>query len=317
MSDTISSADGASAGGEVRLGALIGEDLPTGIKKPTWRDTIRSMPWTARLGAIWLITILFLAVTADYLPFIKDPNFNHFIFAGEASNQGPSAKFWLGNDNLAQDIFARLIYGARVSLTVSATAVCFGMFFGGFLGSLVGFVRGRTETVVMAAVDVILAFPGLVLLLVMVSITRTRSLFAISIVIGLLSIPPYTRVARANALAISNREFVMAARSIGTRPLRILFREILPNVLPSIMAYAFVAAAAIMVLEGSLAFLGLSVQPPDATWGQMIFQARADIRQNVWPVIYPSAALVFTVLSLNTVGDWMRARNAGRSAGIG
>ena len=169
----------------------------------------------------------------------------------------------------------------------------------------------------MAAVDVILAFPGLVLLLVMVSITRTRSLFAISIVIGLLSIPPYTRVARANALAISNREFVMAARSIGTRPLRILFREILPNVLPSIMAYAFVAAAAIMVLEGSLAFLGLSVQPPDATWGQMIFQARADIRQNVWPVIYPSAALVFTVLSLNTVGDWMRARNAGRSAGIG
>ncbi len=317
MSDTLASADGSSASGDIRLGALIGEDLPGAIKKPTLRDTIKSMPWTARLGAVWLITILFLAVTADYLPFIKDPNFNNFIFGGEASNQGPSGKFWLGNDNLARDIFARLIYGARVSLTVSATAVGFGMLIGGFLGSLVGFVRGRTETVIMAAVDVILAFPGLVLLLVMVSITSTRSLFAISFVIGLLSIAPYTRVARANALAISNREFVMAARSIGTKPLRILMREIIPNVMPSIMAYAFVAAAAIMVLEGSLAFLGLSVQPPDPTWGQMIFQARADMRQNVWPVIYPSAALVFTVLSLNTVGDWMRTRSSARSAALG
>ena len=168
----------------------------------------------------------------------------------------------------------------------------------------------------MSLVDVILAFPGLILLLVMVSITRTRSLFAISIVIGILSIAPYTRVARANALAIANREFVMAARAIGTKPTRILFREIIPNVLPSLLAYAFAAAAVIMVLEGSLAFLGLSVQPPDATWGQMIFLARGDMRQNIWPVIYPSLALVFTVLSLNVMGDWMRERNATRSAAL-
>lgn len=301
----------------VSLGALIVEDLPEPGKKGGFAATVKSMPWTARIGAVWLIVVTFLAVTADFLPFMKDPNYLYGVFEGESTNQNPSGQFWLGNDNLARDIFARLVYGARVSLTVSAAAVAFGVIIGGFLGSLVGFVRGRTETIIMALVDVILAFPGLVLLLVMVSITETRSLTAISIVVGVLSIAPYTRVARANALAVSNREFVSAARAIGTKPLRILVREIIPNVLPSILAYAFVAAAFIMVLEGSLAFLGLSVQPPTATWGQMIFQARADMRQNVWPVIYPSAALVFTVLALNTVGDWLRERNAARSAALG
>ena len=191
-----------------------------------------------------------------------------------------------------------------------------GLVVGGFLGSLVGFVRGRTESVIMAIVDVVLAFPGLVLLLVMVSITEKRSLFVISMVVGLLSIPPYTRVARANALSIANREFVEAARAIGTKPGRILMREVIPNVLPSLMAYAMVAAAFIMVLEGSLAFLGLSVQPPTPTWGQMIFQARADMRQAVLPVVYPSLALVFTVLSLNIMGDWLRQRNASRAAAL-
>ncbi|MBN4047579.1 ABC transporter permease [Acidimicrobiaceae bacterium AH-315-P05] len=307
----------SSDASDVALGTLIVEDLPDPTAKPTFADLVRSMPWTARLGALWLFVVVFLAVTADYLWFFKDPNYLYGVFEGEATNQGPSTKFWLGNDNLARDIFARLVYGARVSLIVAGVAVAFGTIIGGFLGSLVGFVRGKTETTIMALVDVILAFPGLVLLLVMVAITETRSLTAISLVIGMLSIAPYTRVARANALTVSNREFVQAARSIGTKPLRILVREIIPNVMPSIFAFAFVAAAAIMVLEGTLAFLGLSVQPPTATWGQMIFQARADMRQNLWPVVYPSAALVITVLALNTVGDWMRERNSARSAALG
>src|SRR5690606_33600230 len=117
-------------------------------------------------------------------------------------------------------------------------SVAFGVIIGGFLGSLVGFVRRRTETVVMAAIDVILAFPALILLLALVSIFEVRSLVLISTVIGVLSIPVYTRVSRANSLAISNREFVTAARAIGTKSPRILIREIIPNVLPTLMAYA-------------------------------------------------------------------------------
>jgi len=311
MTDT-STSDGGSA--EAQL--LLADTLETVDAKRRNDGVIASMPWSTRIAAAWLLTVMFLAAFADFLPFIKDPLYLFGVFEGEPENAGPSGKFFLGTDNLARDIFSRLVYGARVSLAVALTAVGAGIVVGGFLGSLVGFVKGRTETIVMAVVDVILAFPGLVLLLVMISITEKRSLFVISLVIGLLSIPPYTRVSRANALSVSNREYVEAARAIGTKPARILFREIIPNVLPSLVAYAMVGAAFIMVLEGSLAFLGLSVQPPTPSWGQMIFQARADMRQNVWPVFYPSIALTFTVLSLNVLGDWLRQRNAARSAAL-
>lgn len=274
---------------------------------------VRSMPWTARIAVLWLLFIVLSAVFADVLP-LQDPNVG--ITAGNRPNGSPSAEHLLGTDNNSRDLFARLIYGARVSLTVSGTAVAFGLIFGGFFGALVGYVRGRTETIVMAAIDVILAFPGLVLLLGLIAFLQSASLFAISVVIGFLSIPPYTRVSRANTLSIARREFVTAAQAIGTRRTTILFREIIPNVLPSLIAYALVASAAIIVLEGSLAFLGLSVQPPTATWGAMINEGRQNMKQNLLPVVFPSLAMLFTVLSLNTIGDWLRKRNAYRSAAL-
>ena len=168
----------------------------------------------------------------------------------------------------------------------------------------------------MWAIDVILAFPALVLLLAMVSIFLVRSLFIISLVIGVLSIPAYTRVARANSLAISNREFVTAARAIGTSRTKILFREIIPNVMPTLISYAMVAAAFVVVVEGTLSFLGLSVQLPQSTWGNMINQARSDIKVDVWQVIYPSLALTFSVLSLNQVGDFFQKRRSVRDSAI-
>ena len=274
---------------------------------------VRSMPWAARLAALWLMTIVLGAILAGVLP-LQDPNVG--ITVGNRPNESPSLEHWLGTDNNSRDIFARLIYGARVSLTVSAVAVGFGLIIGGFFGSLVGYVRGKTETIVMATIDVILAFPGLVLLLGLIAFLQSASLFAISIVIGFLSIPPYTRVSRANTLSIASREFVTAARAIGTKRTTILFREIIPNVLPSLIAYALVASAAIIVLEGALAFLGLSVQPPTATWGAMINEGRQNMKVNLLPVIFPSLAMVFTVLSLNTVGDWLRKRGAYRSAAV-
>lgn len=303
---------------------LIVEEVTGGAEPTGFWAFFKSMPLTIKIASIWL-TIALLAAAGAWiveifntkLPGLTDPNYNHFIFEGKPANQGPSGEFWLGTDKLARDNFSRLVYGTRVSVTVAMTAVAFGVIFGGFLGSLVGMVRGFTETSVMAIIDVILGFPPLILLLVMVSIFETRSLMIISVVIGLLSIAPYTRVARANALSAANREYVMAARAIGAKPLRILFREIIPNVLPALVAYAFVAAAVIMVVEGSLAFLGLSVQPPDPTWGAMIFEARGDMRQNIWPLVYPSVTMVLTVLSLNIVGDWLFARNAARSAALG
>ena len=149
-----------------------------------------------------------------------------------------------------------------------------------------------------------------------VSLFKVRDLFVISVVIGLLSIPAYTRVSHANSLAISNREFVTAAEAIGTKKWTILRREIIPNVFPTLVAYAMVAAAAVIVVEGTLSFLGLSVQLPTATWGNMINQARRDIKVDIGQVLYPALILTFTVLALNQVGDFFQRRSSHRAASI-
>lgn len=294
------------------------------------REVFSEMPWLVKISSIWLILIvggaiyakLDVAVFDGALP-LQDPNLQTNNFNGATGEFGdgkplesPSADHWLGTDAIARDTFARLVHGGWVSLIVAVVAASFGVIVGGFLGSLVGFVRGRTEAVVMAGIDVILAFPALILLLALVSIFQVRSLTLISLVIGVLSIPSYTRVARASSLAISNREFVAAARAIGTKPQTILFREVIPNVLPVLLSYAMVAAAFVVVVEGSLSFLGLSVQLPQATWGNMINQARRDIKLNFAQVFWPALMLSVTVLSLNQVGDWFQRRGAIRDAAL-
>lgn len=307
-----------------------GSTPPGKPKRASLRQVFRSMPVLVKLAAIWLVGVVGLAIYAKIdtsvfngsLP-LQDPNLqlNNFNAAtGEFGTgepiEGLSASNWLGTDALARDTFARIAHGAWVSLTVAIVSVLFGIVVGGFLGTLVGFVRGRTETMIMSVIDVILAFPALVLLLALVAIFEVRDLLVISGVIGFLSIPAYTRVARANSLAISNREFVLAARSIGTKQRKILFREIFPNVLPTLVAYAMVASAFVIVVEGALSFLGLSVQLPTSTWGNMINQSRRDIKIDVWQVIWPSMALTLTVLSLNQVGDFFQKRNAIRASSL-
>ncbi len=312
----------------------VSTSVTTGVdvapKKATFQEVVSSMPLRVKFASLWIVVVVVGAIYAKIdtswlggsLP-LQDPNFqtNGFdratgSFGTGEPIEGMSAAHWLGTDAIARDTFARLVHGGWVSLVVVVVSAACGVIIGGFLGSLVGFVRGRTETVIMASVDVILAFPALVLLLALVSIFEVRNLFVISTVIGVLSIPAYTRVARANALAISSREFVTAARAIGTKPSRILFREVIPNVLPTLLAYAMVAAAFVVVVEGSLSFLGLSVQLPTPTWGNMINQARRDIKLNVAQVIWPSLALSITVLSLNQVGDFFQQRRAVKGSNL-
>jgi len=292
------------------------------------RAIFGQMPFMVKLCTIWLILVFGAAIYAkvdtnllnDALP-LQNPNLqtNNFDPAIGGFGDGnplepPSAEHWLGTDTIARDTFARIVHGGWVSLIVALVSATFGVVVGGFLGSLVGFVRGTTETIVMSFIDVILAFPALILLLALVSVFRVRDLAIISLVIGFLSIPAYTRVARANSLAVSNREFVLAARAIGTKPTKILFNEIIPNVLPTVISYAMVAAAFVIVVEGSLSFLGLSVQLPTSSWGNMINQARSDIKLNVLQVLAPSVAMVTTVLSLNQVGDWLVKRTSHRAS---
>jgi len=299
------------------------------VRKSPWA-VFRSMPLLVKFATFWLFLIVFGAIYAKLdvtvfdgaLP-LQDPNLQTSGFNPATGGFGtggplesPSAEHWLGTDALARDTFSRIVHGAWVSLIVVIVTVAFGVIIGGMLGSLVGFVRGKTETLTMTLIDVVLAFPALILLLALVSIFKVRDLVLISVVLGVLSVPVYTRVSRANSLAISNREFVTAARAIGTKPRRILFREIIPNVLPTILAYAMVAAATIIVVEGALSFLGLSVQLPTSTWGNMINQARGDLKEDAWQVFWPSLVLVLTVMALNQVGDFFQRRGAHRSSAL-
>lgn len=307
-----------------------GAAVPGKKQRTPFRQLVREMPPLVRFSAFWLFLVVFGAIYAKLdtsvfngaLP-LQDPNFqtNNFDpsigeFGDGEPNESWSGKHWLGTDTIARDTFARIVHGAWVSLTVACISAAFGLVIGGFIGSLVGFVRGKTENVLMSIIDVILAFPALILLLALVSIFEQRSLTVISLVIGFLGVPAYTRVARANSLAVSEREFVTAARAIGTKPTKILFREIIPNVMPTLIAYAMVASAFVIVVEGSLSFLGLSVQLPQSTWGNMINQARGNIKVNLAQVVWPSLALTFTVLSLNQVGDWFQQRSSVRDAAL-
>ncbi len=254
------------------------------------------------LACGWLGVVLFAAAFAWLLP-LPDPN----EIDPRSALQPPSAEHWLGTDGLGRDQLSRVVHGAQVSVIVGVTAVAVGAIVGGLLGVLAGYLRGRVEGAVLAVSDVVLAFPGLVLLLVLLAYIG-RSLLAISLIIGLLSIPLYARVARANTLSVTEHDYVRAAGILGATRRRTVFREVLPNIVLPLSAYAFVALGRVIVLEGSLAFLGLSVKPPDPTWGQMIADSKRHLSETLWPVTVPSMAMFLTVLSLSLVGDRMRHR---------
>jgi len=255
----------------------------------------------------WLVLVVFCAVFAGVfkkLGMIPDPN--HQDILNRLTPPGNGAGL-LGTDDLGRDILSRLMYGARVSLIVSITAVVLGSSLGGTLGLTAGFFRGWYERIVMMGVDVMLAFPALVLLLALVAFMG-QSLTIIALVVGVLAIPAYTRVARATTLAVAQREYVLAARAMGATNRRILFRELLPNVAVPVVGFGLVAIGIVIVAEGSLAFLGLSVKFPTATWGSMIAAGKIHIRDAPHLALLPSLAMFFTVLSVNYVGDQLRSR---------
>lgn len=280
---------------------LVAETL-TGAAAPTGTRRRRGFGWGFWLAATWLIVVLICAVFADLLP-VQDP------LKPDVINKlaYPSMDHLLGTDGLGRDTLSRLVHGARVSVTISVTAVAIGMVVGGFLGIIAGFFRGKLETLMMTIINIILAFPALILLLVLLAFVG-RSLTVISLIVGFLSIPIYTRVARATTLAVAEREFVRASRTMGAKNSRVLAREILPNVVLPVAAFGLVAMGVVIVLEGTLAFLGLSVEQPAPTWGGMIFDGKRYLNEAPHAVLIPSLAMFLTVLSLNLVGDSLRSR---------
>lgn len=252
----------------------------------------------------WLILIISLAVFASVLPI---PSFAIPIDTPRMTPQFSSLELLLGTDNLGRSMLSRVIHGAQVSLVVGTIAGLTGFIIGSTLGLLGGHFRGRVDWVIMLLADTLLAFPPLILLLALASVLAP-SLATILIGLTLVTVPTFTRLARANTIAWSSREFVRAAKNMGASNARILVREILPNVLPAISAYLPIVVAALIVAEGSLSFLGLGLPPPTPSWGNMIFAGKDSIATSPHLVLVPALVIFFTVFALNQAGDHLRLR---------
>jgi peptide/nickel transport system permease protein len=264
-------------------------------------DTTRPS-WGVRCAAGWMVVIALLALAAPSLP-IDDPARIDLA----ARNAPPGAGHWLGTDALGRDLLARVIHGARVSLLVGLVAPAIGLALGGAIGLLAGFRRGWLDAIVGVMVDALLAFPALILALI-VSVYVGRGVDSMIATLTVLSVPACARVARSAALATSQLGYVEAARAGGASEMRILWRHVLPNAMPRLATFGLLLVALMIVVEGALGFLGLGVAPPAPSWGGMIAEGRAQLEDAPQVCLAPAAVLFATVLSLNVLGELRRAR---------
>jgi peptide/nickel transport system permease protein len=266
----------------------------------------RRLGWTFWVAVGWLVVIVSAAILAPWLP-IKDPDANFINRDFGRPPYSPNSTHWFGTDQDARDIFSRTIYGARVSLVVGFAAIASGMLIGGTLGTIAGYFRGWLDRVISFVFIVLLSFPALVLAILITSLLD-RGLFTISSVLGFLAIAPVGRLARATTIQYAEREFVLAARTLGAKHPRIIVRELLPNVVIPMGALALLGMAIAIVAEGGLAFLGLSVEKEE-TWGKLILlgSGSRDLENAPWIAMSPIFILFLTVLALNYAGDKLRA----------
>lgn len=250
------------------------------------------------IGLLTLIILLavFAPLIAPYDPLKQ--NILHRL-------RPPSGEFWLGTDSYGRDVLSRLLYGARISLAIGFLSVLIAMLVGSALGILAGYIGGVFDQIVMGIVDVMLSFPTLLLGL-MVAAMLGASFENLIIAIAITETAPFARVARAPTIAMKQRDFVDAGRSLGFSPLRIMGVHILPNILSDIVVVASLWMASAIRTEASLAFIGLGVLPPTATWGGMIREGFENILSAWWLVVFPSLAILLTVLALNILGDALR-----------
>ena len=252
--------------------------------------------------ALGLGLVLIMSLAAMSAPLLApyDPNMPHnAVFAP------PSSEFWLGTDRLGRDIFSRLLYGGRVSLWVGFVAVGISTLIGVVLGLVSGYFRGWVDELIMRVVDVMLCFPSFFLILSVIAFLEP-SLTNIMIVIGLTSWMGVARLVRAETLSLREREFVDAARLAGCSTPYILWRHILSNALAPVLISATLGVAGAILVESSLSFLGLGVQPPDASWGNMLLEGKSALEIAPWLSVYPGMAILLTVLGYNLLGESLR-----------
>jgi peptide/nickel transport system permease protein len=296
----MSSASGASLG----MAVVLPKPLPSRVR------AVRSLV-KQRYPLIALFILGFVLLLALFGPNIapKDPN-RQDLFARLVPPFTPDrngvVNFPLGTDSLGRDVLSRLIYGARISLTVGVIAVAFGGTVGTLLGLIAGYFGGRIDDIIMRIADIQLAFP-FILLAIMVLVVLGQGVINLVLILGIGQWVVYARVARGQTISQREKDYVEAQRAIGARDGRIIIREILPNILAPIIVIASFNVAGVILSEASLSFLGLGVPPNVPTWGSMLADSRSQLLSGKWWLaVFPGLAIMFTTLSLNILGDWLR-----------
>ncbi len=255
-----------------------------------------------KLALIGAAILLFMALAAAFAPALSpyDPN-----ELGQVALEAPSAAHLLGTDDYGRDIFSRILFGARVSLTIGFVAVSISVLIGSLLGALAGYYGGAADSIIMRSVDVMLAFPSIFLILA-VQAVLSPNIYNVMIVIGLTSWMGVARLVRGEFLSVKERPFVEALRCLGASDIRIIFKHILPNSFAPVIVAATLGMAGAILTESALSFLGMGVQPPYASWGNMLQDSQAYLRLAPWMALVPGLFIFITVLSIYFVGEGIR-----------
>jgi len=285
--------------------------------KPPVHSPWRRAVWRAvrnPAGTIGVAVLLLFSAIALLAPSISpyDPLIQH---AGDEL-VSPNAKYPLGTDEFGRDILSRILYGARISLSVGLISVAIGFAFGATSGLISGYIGGRLDNLINRLWDCLLAFPVILLGIAVVLVTGPGAVNA-AIAVGISNIPIFARLARACALTEKERDYVHAARSLGGRQTRIVFRHLLPNALSPLLVQSAVAMAFAVLLEASLSFLGLGAQPPEPSWGSMLSHSRQFLRVAWWYGVFPGTALTILLIGLNYFSDAVRDAFDPRQINIG
>ena len=255
------------------------------------------------LGRAGFFGIALIIILAVFAPLIA--RFNVAEIHAADRLDAPSVRYWFGTDNFGRDIFSRMIYGARISLLVGLVSVGIAAGMGYVLGLLAGYFEGRVESTIMMVMDIIFAFPSILLALLIVAVLGT-SIVNTMIAIGIVNIPVFTRTVRASVKSIKSTDYIENARSIGLKNSAILLRHITPNSMAPFIVQSTLALSSAILTEATMSFLGLGIQPPSPSWGSMLSEARTYMEMAPWMVIFPALFIILTILSFNLLGDALR-----------
>lgn len=256
-----------------------------------------------RMAVIGVCILALLLGAAIFAPFVIPYEYDEQDLL--ATLEWPSGRHFFGTDEFGRDIFSRVVYASRISVTVGIVSVAIGMFFGGLLGAAAGFYGGAADDIVMRCVDVLLAIPS-ILFAIAIAASLGPGLFNMMLAVGISSIPYYARILRGSVLSIREQEFIEASKAVGSSNLRILFRHVIPNCLAPIIVQGTLGVADGILYAAALSFIGLGIQPPTPEWGGMLSGGRSFIRDYSYMTFFPGLAIVITILALNFVGDALR-----------